>query len=490
MNFKTSTLIILIAVLSLVLYSCTSKTCDEMNKDYINLNQEIEKNLSISDSSTIDYVIAENSFYDKYKLDELFNIIKNYSGDNIGMKMILSKLFIHKNDFEKALVTLDAVLKSYPKHPEALYLKEKVQELSKLEIIIINSDSQLPQIKDQYDTVSKELNDAIAKSKKPNDVKAIGIKLANIEEQMMKIKPSTDEKIQKAIILRELLFPDKALNVLSSLVPKYATNKVWYEIALSFLYYDNLIGASYQQPNDPIVKEIKNIMSIAGGVIPPMFKTSRIIDGKETPAENSCMDYFSKIIMYLSNNKSNLSSFLSDDEIKEIGNQKDSGGMFPGGNMGAFFYLLGKSIDKKLNPIKDSYFSRKYASCLYVLKKDAGDGFKNIAQLAKKCDFNGFGKRDSKQGPNIKIIQNEITDSIIKINLIDLFAILQKNYLNVSGWKGPYLAIPKDNPWAYDYVYYEDKTNNVFGIMSTGPNMVFDNFGKIGNEDAGFLMSF
>ncbi|MBU1626879.1 type II secretion system protein GspG, partial [bacterium] len=245
-------------------------------------------------------------------------------------------------------------------------------------------------------------------------------------------------------------------------------------------------------PSDPIVREIKKIMSSAGNSTPPMFKTSRIVNGKEMQADNSCWDYFNKIIVYLSSDESKLSSFLSADEIKEMRNNLGAGVEFPGfflKNMGAYTYLFGKSIDEKLNPTLDAYFSRKYASCIYVLKKDAGVDFSKIAQLAKKCNFEKFGKRDTKQGPNIKIIKNEITDTTLKINLIDLFAILQKNYLDISGWNGPYIAIPKDNPWAYDYVFFEDGTKNIFGIMSTGPNMTFDNFGEIGEKDSGYLIS-
>jgi hypothetical protein len=494
MNLRTLTIFIFTASLTLALYSCANKSCEEIEKDYVNLGQELEKTSDLFDASTINYFTAENCFFDKYKLDDLYNIIKDYSGDNIGMKMILAKLYIYKNDFEKAIITLNTVIAAYPKHPEALYLREKVKNLLELETVIVSSDSQLPLLKEQFESTSKELNDAITKSKKSNNVKTIALKLANVEDQMNNIKPASEEKIKKAIILRELLFPDKALNVLSGLVPKYANNKVWYEIALSFLYYDYLISESYSQPSDPIVSEIKNTMTNSGTESPPIPETLKIKGDSKIPTENSCMDYFNKIIGYLSSDESKLSSFLSEEEIKEIGsNQQNSVSKFAGlplKNMGTYFYLFGKSIDKKLNPNMDDYYTREYASCIYVLKKDIGDGFKKIAKLSEKCDFEKFGIRESDKGPNIKIIMNEITDTTMKINLIDLFGILQKNYLNLSGWKGPYIAIPKDNPWAHDYVYYEDSTNKIFGVMSTGPNLVFDSFGKIGDKDSGYLMNF
>ena len=84
MNLKTSRLSLFISLIILGLCSCSNKICDEIEKDYDNLKQEIEMNSGSFNLETINLFYAENSFYDKYKHDELYNIIKNYSDSNIG----------------------------------------------------------------------------------------------------------------------------------------------------------------------------------------------------------------------------------------------------------------------------------------------------------------------------------------------------------------------------------------------------------------------
>ncbi|MBU1626517.1 hypothetical protein KKB18_04035, partial [bacterium] len=125
-NFLLFQLVILI--LFAVYYICGAKDyCEKISNDFSQSKEALKKPLNHYKKGNIDLAAAEILFY-KYKLNDLYGMLKDYPGDNIGLKVILAKLLIYKDEYKEAIDKLDEVLKGYPAHPEALYLKENVQK--------------------------------------------------------------------------------------------------------------------------------------------------------------------------------------------------------------------------------------------------------------------------------------------------------------------------------------------------------------------------
>ena len=71
----------------------------------------------------------------------------------------------------------------------------------------------------------------------------------------------------------------------------------------------------------------------------------------------------------------------------------------------------------------------------------------------------------------------------------DLFLILNKNYLNLKNWKGPYLIYP-DSVWGYTSVYSEQRESNKFGVICSGWDQRIQHFERIEGDDIGFFMTY
>ena len=128
--FKCFTFLFMICPL-IIMISCKDDLKDANEKN-TKTNSEMLKNpLEAYNKDSIDITIADYYYYQEHKQNELYDLLKDYSGNNVGMKVLQAKLFIYKDEYQKAIEKLDGVLADYPKHPEALFLKEKAQEVFK-----------------------------------------------------------------------------------------------------------------------------------------------------------------------------------------------------------------------------------------------------------------------------------------------------------------------------------------------------------------------
>ena len=164
---------------------------EAIEKNTNTYSEMIQNPIEAFNKDSIDITIADYYYYQEHKQNELYDLLKDYSGNNVGMKVLQAKLFIYKDEYQKAIEKLDGVLADYPKHPEALFLKEKAQEILNL--------------KEKISTGSDVLNFVI----------------------------------QTSVIFSELRFPDKSLDILMNYLDS-DDNDYWYEMAKSILLYNQI----------------------------------------------------------------------------------------------------------------------------------------------------------------------------------------------------------------------------------------------------------
>jgi hypothetical protein len=399
---------------------------------------EMLKNpLEAYNKDSIDITIADYYYYQEHKQNELYDLLKDYSGNNVGMKVLQAKLFIYKDEYQKAIEKLDGVLADYPKHLEALFLKEKAQEILNL--------------KGKISTGSDVLNNVI----------------------------------QTSIIFRELRFPDKSLDILMNYLDS-DDNNYWYEIAKSIRLYAIYIGDNLDTRYDLIKNEIYKKYDL---LVPDILEVSVTYNEKF-----GCLILFDKIITFLVLDENFLKQELTPEEIDQIEKDnhyweykkglEDSGENTPE----EINYLLSFPFEmyvayryiNQLNIQMDEYKARKYISSLYVARMDLGQDFYDILSESKS----------SKNELYALIIDNEITSKFYKLNFTNLFYGFQKNSLNKKNWNGPYIGYPESDAYGWDFVYYENLDSKNVRIISGGFDFKVDNFDKLEGDDVDFSMSY
>lgn len=411
--------------------------CSQIKKDYFDLKDILKKPIDKTpDKKNIDLNIANKLLYD-YKMDELDKYIGDYSGSNVALNLISAKVNIYTGKYQKAMDKFNDILDKYPMHPEVIYLKNKL-----LDLLLNNCKSNM----------------------------------------------------ESAIIYRELGFPDKSLDILKSLVVNDSSNNMWYEIAKSLLFYLDITQKKlYPYPDDVIAKAMKG-----------KLKSKNPNDFKPPLEKNDNFRYVYQICEYIALNSTPWDEVLDENDkqtmkdmldyhyktLKKINLSNDSHDDLDYINSVNSINLLTSLINILCGYYQDYYDkknNREYVSSIYVMKTDLGPGYYDIFRIAKDCKFDKITESYGKNNV-AKCIKTDFTYST-KMNLTDLFLITQQNYLGIKSWNGPYLIIPIDNSFGYDYIYSENHDKNSYGVMSSGPDHNIDNFDVIQGDDKGLFIS-
>jgi tetratricopeptide (TPR) repeat protein len=438
MNFKIISKIfftLLIAIFPLNIFC--NDYCLKMKTDYSNLINNMKKPISLEavEKNPTNFDIV-SKLYDEYKLNDPFEHLKGYTGKNIATLMIKAKLYIYNEDYQSGIDILEEILADYPKHADAIYWKTKASDLL---------------------SISNQTN--------KND----------------------ESNFEKAIIFRDLGFPDKSLDILKKIVEKDSSDKVWYEIAETVLFH-RLIMATLKYPyKDDIIEKTINTK------FRPMSKISRVKSKGSLP-ENDCMIYSMDICEYLAFNSKNMDMFLSENSYQK--NYNDSSKTLKGQKPSKETIKMESSeIMSRLNIKLIGYYQeywdtkniRELVSSIYVMKKDLGVKFYDIFMMAKNCDLDQIIESANEKS-FAKSLKNKITEDKITINMTDYFVLCQQNYLDIENWKGPYRTIPKDNSYGYDYVFHENKAKMQFGVLSAGFDYKIDDLDSIKDDDKGLFI--
>jgi len=205
--------ILIISVLLVNAFSCFKiQPCKELAKDFEFWKSFLDKTFDDIKPDEINYVIAEKMYCEHYKLDQLYELLKDYSGKNIGLQVIRSKLSIYKEQYEKAGDAIKEILSNYPCHPECLWLLKKNDELIE--------------------------NDQKIKSQPENEI---------------------DLLLQKVDLFLELRFPDKSLDILDNLIVKKSDPIIWLKIAQCLFYYGIIVNDNLPEDKEYLVQfELEN----------------------------------------------------------------------------------------------------------------------------------------------------------------------------------------------------------------------------------------
>jgi hypothetical protein len=403
--------------------------CSKIKKDYFDLKDSLKKPIDKAlDKKNIDLNIANKLLYD-YKLDELDKYIGDYSGSNVALNIISAKVNIYKGKYQKAMDRFNDILDRYPMHPEVNYLKDKL-----LDFLLNNSKSNL----------------------------------------------------ESAIIFRELGFPDKSLDILKSLVVNDESNKMWYEIAKTIWFCRMIIGNKtfkvYPYKDDVIAKAMEG-----------KFKPKIEHEYSPLTDKNDTFRYLNQICENISLNSASWDEFLDDKGKQNIKQQLNDdcrshkGLDLPSDLVNicittSIMFELSVKIIFYFQDFIDCKNIREYASTIYVMKTDLGPSYYDIFKIAKDC------KLDEIYGYGSKCIKTDFTN-FIKMNLTDLFLITQENYLGIKSWNGPYLTLPDDDVYGYDYIYTENPEKNSYGVLSSGQDHTIDSFDDVQGDDKGLFIS-
>jgi len=188
--------------------------CERMKSDYLSLQTELkdfEKNPS--ENITLKLVFIE-SLYNNYKFEQAYNILKKENPKAVALRIILAKLYIYYDEYDKAMIELNDILNNYPKHLEAKHLRNAVN-------ILIKLDKEI------------DLN-----------------------------KSELDNRLKKSSVFRDdLFFPDKSLDCLRTLLVNYPDEDIWFEIGKTYYYCYSFMMNDDLSENDIIVRAITQKMS-------------------------------------------------------------------------------------------------------------------------------------------------------------------------------------------------------------------------------------
>ena len=183
--------------------------CERMKSDYKEYKRVA---IPIKDVELGDYPVnflLIQRYLNEWKLDKAYEALRQIDSKPVALKINLAELQIYFEKYDKALIVLNKILKDYPKHIEAKFLKEKAIELKKL------------------------------------------------EKKIRKGKSVYENKFKKSAILRDdLFFPDKSLDILRELLSQKDDKDLWLEIAKSINYYQ-IISLSYPYKDDIILRNMK-----------------------------------------------------------------------------------------------------------------------------------------------------------------------------------------------------------------------------------------
>jgi len=430
-NILTTIIVFFIILLSV---SCNSKANDNKsdNSTHGDYKDRIFRNIT---NGNINLYDTESLFMKFYKLNELFELLKDYSGDNVGLKIIQIKLFLYKDEYQKAIEILDDIISDYPAHKEAIFLEENVSKLMELK----------------------------------------GLTYDNI--------------LEKGIIFRKLLFPDKSLDSLKKIAVSNERDRVWFEIGVTLHYYSDLISNEYPVRDDIVVREINR-----------RFRSEEYKKQiKYHPGKNSCTTYSMNILTSLEFKEPFENELLDEEDFKDVeksikemtqGVEKNDQVDFWKGDGKFLIFPFFKIIDKK-NSYMNHYYARKHVSAVYAAKKDIGERFLNYAEeVCKKLEREHNLDSFSSNQPGDSITTNIFKGDYIIITLPDLCRILDKNYLNLNSWNGPYYGYADSDSFGYSYVFYDDLRTQKFGIVSGGPNFKFEIIDNPDCDDVSFFMSY
>ena len=416
----------------LINISCGSSINKTILKDYENFNQRYNYYQEILENQgDIDLFKAEYMMNRHLDLKKLYSTLKDHPCNNVGLKVINANLCLFYEDYNTAIEILNDILDSYPKHLEASFLREKGLELVSLD--------------------------------KSRDVEDI---------------TNSVYMLTKAKIFRELFFPEKSIDLLRELLAKNQETEIWYEFGKSIIYYLYLGNEFYPIENEPVLNDIIEKIKSSGIT---MYKGGKVYEN----SERDCSVIYMEIMQSVAEDEKFLETEFTDNDREKIEQLLElEAAKPPEEYMNLKIFHQGNrlgiiNLDKCIID-RDKYFASRYISQIYTLKRDVGMRFYDLAKLAYKCDIY------NKNNP----IENNLSDQEIVLNMMDLFAALQKNYLEIDAWNGPYIGLLNRNLWGWNYIFHENLESKRFGIISSGPNSKIDSLDSMKGDDIAFFIGF